>query len=783
MSYNEYSSTRGYCNYNKPPILPDTTTNLQRVVDNGYKLQGDLPLTNEVMGFNGTNVVWGNFGSGGAQSLQDVIDVSDDLSGNGPVSGKVITFDGSRVVWGDVSTPTLQAVINAGDDLSGNTPSSGQVIQYDGVRVVWTNLTTPTLDMVLAAGNTANNKTAFFTNSPQTTQLSSALFEMKDETVGTNLTTLTNTITPTFSQQSVKFIDSIVNTEAETIIKSELNQTKTSATVSDLSNNLFSVRNDSNIGGTIVDNHSSYYPSISSPSKWVRISEQIDQTNAIHTTYYTDISLGDTTLTEQKSTGTSSSLFVSASGSSGTSAHSIRVETPVTGGALIQHGVTGASRDLTISTTGNLILTADNIDLSANGNFIIPNLTGGDYMNYNPTTPNLTLASNNAGGGVNPMLTLNQNDVAAGSASMKFYKNRSTNGSAIGELSFVAVSSFSTNTEYARIDGTIRNNTSPNIDGSISLRTRVDNVLTELVRVNGSSNKTEFYQSIDMSGNSITTSTGNMSITTTGSAGTGNLSLLAKANLQISSGTDDIDITSNTVISAQKSLSLSKSAGIVSTQVLNGESIINSDLTNLTTATLDTNALTVAGGGSSTIYSQTGFFNSDGSIACNSGNGFRMIGVNGSSTQDLSKMEIVNTSSTTDTILLQNTGGGNPVLDLETTNSGLNLNESGGMSVNGIGFTRTDLSSSASSSLSLNNDSASGGVIQFQNAINTNPLQIISDQRIEISANPSQAIQLNSNSIELNGSSLVVPSSSGTIANYLQIMINGNNYVIALLNP
>ena len=56
MSYHEYSSP-GCCN-KKTLIIPDPTMNLQRVVDNGNRLQGLVPTQSQVIQYDNGNVVW-----------------------------------------------------------------------------------------------------------------------------------------------------------------------------------------------------------------------------------------------------------------------------------------------------------------------------------------------------------------------------------------------------------------------------------------------------------------------------------------------------------------------------------------------------------------------------------------------------------------------------------------------------------------------------------------------------------------------------------------------------
>jgi hypothetical protein len=179
--------------------------------------------------------------------------------------------------------------------------------------------------------------------------------------------------------------------------------------------------------------------------------------------------------------------------------------------------------------------------------------TGVGTAVLNPSA--LSISSNSTGGGSFPMLALNQNNTSTGSSTIKMYKNISTNGSAIGDLSFQANSTTATNQEYARISGTIRNNTTANLDGSISIQARVNNVLTEMIRVNGADNQIEIFQTMDLSANSaIVSSTGNIELNASASSGAGDVNITARGNVDIKSngagGVVDINAVSNVNITA-----------------------------------------------------------------------------------------------------------------------------------------------------------------------------------------------------------------------------------------
>jgi len=101
--------TMSYCN--KPQfIIPDPTINLQRVVNNGYKLQNNLPSQGNVIGFDNGNVVWGNFGGGGTQNLSQVL-----TQGN-TATNSIILTDGNT----QSSTLTVQNGVGGYSETNAN---------------------------------------------------------------------------------------------------------------------------------------------------------------------------------------------------------------------------------------------------------------------------------------------------------------------------------------------------------------------------------------------------------------------------------------------------------------------------------------------------------------------------------------------------------------------------------------------------------------------------------------------------------------------------------------
>jgi hypothetical protein len=171
--------------------------------------------------------------------------------------------------------------------------------------------------------------------------------------------------------------------------------------------------------------------------------------------------------------------------------------------------------NLTLSTNENLVFTADNIDMNAT-RLAFPSIASQivasqNYLDYNTSGTNtsgrLFLNQGTTGGGANPILFINQNNTNDGAGVIRMFKNRSANGSSIGELSFQAKTAEVGNPtkEYARIGTSIRNNATGNVDGSINLSARLNDTLTEFLRINGADGEVDIFRNLDMESNNILT--------------------------------------------------------------------------------------------------------------------------------------------------------------------------------------------------------------------------------------------------------------------------------------
>jgi len=153
----------------------------------------------------------------------------------------------------------------------------------------------------------------------------------------------------------------------------------------------------------------------------------------------------------------------------------------------------------------------------------------------------ITLTDTDAGGQANPILTLN-NTNATGSVAMEVYKNKPTAGVA-GDVLFnqsvYGKDSGNTKQEYTRISHTLRDATGGGEDGSIEFSAFVNGAVATFLQINGNENEINILKPLDMGGNQIRTTSGNIDIDATLSGGAGSISLTPKLNgsINLNAGT------------------------------------------------------------------------------------------------------------------------------------------------------------------------------------------------------------------------------------------------------
>jgi hypothetical protein len=186
------------------------------------------------------------------------------------------------------------------------------------------------------------------------------------------------------------------------------------------------------------------------------------------------------------------------------------------------------------------------------------NTATGSYAHIN-------LVDTNAGGIGNAILNL-QNSNATGAVGMEVYKNKPTagvNGDVLFQQSVYGKDSGNAKQEFTRITHTIRDITAGSEDGSIEMGAFVNGTYANFLQINGNQNEVNCLKPLDMVGNNILTSTGDLSILTTTSSGNGNMTIStngsnavgditisAKNNMVLSCGTapDTIDLQGGVIM-------------------------------------------------------------------------------------------------------------------------------------------------------------------------------------------------------------------------------------------
>ena len=160
---------------------------------------------------------------------------------------------------------------------------------------------------------------------------------------------------------------------------------------------------------------------------------------------------------------------------------------------------------------------------------------------------NINLVDTDVGGQANPILNL-QNTNATGSVAMEVYKNKPTAGIA-GDVLFnqsvYGKDSLNTKQEYTRISHTLRDASTGGEDGSIEFSAFVNGAVNTFLQINGNENEINCLKTLDMVGNNIRSSTGNLALTTALSTGLGNITATAKGDVAVNSGTNgSVSLTS-----------------------------------------------------------------------------------------------------------------------------------------------------------------------------------------------------------------------------------------------
>jgi hypothetical protein len=158
----------------------------------------------------------------------------------------------------------------------------------------------------------------------------------------------------------------------------------------------------------------------------------------------------------------------------------------------------------------------------------------------------LQLTASTTGGSTNPILTLN-NTNATGSVAMEVYKNKPTAGSTSDTLfqqSVYGKNSGNAKREYTRTTHTIRDATAGAEDGSIEMGCFVNGSFNNFLQLNGNQNEVNCLKVLDMGGNDIRTTTGDLTISTASSTGGGDIAITGKSGSIMTLSATQINLNS-----------------------------------------------------------------------------------------------------------------------------------------------------------------------------------------------------------------------------------------------
>jgi len=209
-----------------------------------------------------------------------------------------------------------------------------------------------------------------------------------------------------------------------------------------------------------------------------------------------------------------------------------------------------------ISGAGDLqaVLTAGNTATGTMANIGL-NQTGAGYLG----TPQLNLTNSNAGAGA-----------TIGVPSVVFNKTgrNGVTGDIIGSQHYLARNFAGTLTEWARVESSIRNTAAGNDDGALGFSFLTNGVMAEVFRLNGADNENNSFRPIDMNGNDVKSSSGNLGISAASSSGTGTITITPKAGAVV-------DIAGNATLSGTRQIDFGGGTSITDTINRTGLTITN----------------------------------------------------------------------------------------------------------------------------------------------------------------------------------------------------------------
>ena len=244
------------------------------------------------------------------------------------------------------------------------------------------------------------------------------------------------------------------------------------------------------------------------------------------------------------------------------------------GGCVLRHSATAVVTDITTSSPfGTIMSGSDAITVQSVGNLNLNSTTGGAGMSgqsvtiqsassvlqltspasniqYSSSTGQQVLVSS-ANSVSTPTYTItNTNASTASYPAVKLDRPTpaSVAGDTIGAISMWADDGAGTTREWSRIQTKTENVSGGNQDATLSIFNSVNGVVLETFNFNGGQNENNSFRPLDMNGNNIRTTTGDMAINVASSSTAGAVLTLATKDATAGSGAG-LALTGNTLLS------------------------------------------------------------------------------------------------------------------------------------------------------------------------------------------------------------------------------------------
>ena len=394
------------------------------------------------------------------------------------------------------------------------------------------------------------------------------------------------------------------------------------------------------------------------------------------------------------------------------------------------------------------------------------------------TYAELNLVNTDVGNIANPILNL-QNSNAIGSVAMECYKNKPTAGIA-GDVLFTqscfGKDSANTKQEYTRINHTIRDASTGGEDGSIEFGCFVNGAVNTFLQINGNENEVNILRTLDMTGNNIRTSTGDLSILTTTSSGNGNMTISTNGSNAV--GDITISAKNNMVLSCGTAPdTIDLQGGVIMT---NGRQITFTNASNSDTGIAQSQAFSVTDG-IETGSIQKGIIQTTTSATNN--------------TMTPTKLFLNDTTNNKSITLDNDTSANENRIDL-FKNAGSGVVAQSGITnqTNSQMLFLTQTGSGGSTNKTIQLQNTASGALIYDNTEDLNGLTIVSNntnltlQTSSFSAGRGDIVIAPSQNgangqVVFTGASLQSNTSGGNSGEHLIIVLNGTTYKIALQNP